>query len=266
MDAIGVAANAPQTPTRSRISRLACDSAIGRNAPRPPRVRDRRRARRGASPAARAPACSRPARRPGRGCQLRASRISASTSATALGASAVSTSQPASVTSTSSSMRTPMSRSALGHVVRGADVQAGLDGERHARRQRAPLAGALVVARVVHVQAEPVPGAVHVEALVGFLLQHRIQAAREELEIEHALREHLHRRVVRLVPGVARAHFVHRRALRGEHQLVDLALRAAVAAVHREGARDVGGVAVELAARVDQQQARRRASGASLDT
>src|SRR5262245_37373844 len=45
---------------------------------------------------------------------------------------------------------------ALGHVVRGADVEAGLDGQRHARRERPPLAAAAVVAGVVHVETEPV--------------------------------------------------------------------------------------------------------------
>src|SRR5688500_19730144 len=42
--------------------------------------------------------------------------------------------------------------------------------------------------------------------------------------------------------------------LRGEHQLVDVALGRGEAAGDREGARDVRGVAVELAAGVDQQQ------------
>ena len=59
---------------------------------------------------------------------------------------------------------------------------------------------------------------------------------------------------MRLVPGVAAAHLRHRRALRSKHQLINFALRAAEASIHRERARDVGGVAIELAARIDQQQ------------
>src|SRR3954466_3813327 len=74
-----------------------------------------------------------------------------------------------------------------GYVVGGADVEARLDGECHAGREVAPLAGALVVAGVVHVEAEPVARAVHVEALVGFLLERLVERAGEELELQHAL-------------------------------------------------------------------------------
>ena len=57
---------------------------------------------------------------------------------------------------------------ALGHVLGRPDVAARLDGERHARPERLPFAAVLVVAGVVHVEPEPVPGAMHVEALVVF--------------------------------------------------------------------------------------------------
>src|SRR4051812_31858290 len=56
----------------------------------------------------------------------------------------------------------------LGHVVGAADVEARLNGQRHARRERAPCPRALVVAGVMHVQAEPMARAVHVKALIGF--------------------------------------------------------------------------------------------------
>jgi hypothetical protein len=59
----------------------------------------------------------------------------------------------------------------LRHVVGRADVEPRLDRERHAGLERAPLPGGLVFARVVHVEAEPVSRAVHVEALVGFFFQ-----------------------------------------------------------------------------------------------
>ena len=59
---------------------------------------------------------------------------------------------------------------------------------------------------------------------------------------------------MRRVPGAPGFTSAIAASLRGEHQLVDVALRAAEAPVHRERAGDVGGVAVELAAGVDQQQ------------
>ena len=94
----------------------------------------------------------------------------------------------------------------------------------------------------------------HVEALVALLLERRVESPGKQLEVEHALRQHAHRRLVRRDPLASRANLRDGRVLRGEYQLVDLALRAAEAPVHREGARDVRGIAVELAAGIDQQQ------------
>ena len=59
---------------------------------------------------------------------------------------------------------------------------------------------------------------------------------------------------MRLVPRRAGSHAFERRALRGEHDVVDLALGGAEAPVDRKRAREIGGIAVELAAGVDQQQ------------
>ena len=97
-------------------------------------------------------------------------------------------------------------------------------------------------------------GAVHVEALVGFLFQHFVEAAGEELEIEHAPRQNAHRRVVRFVPGIAGPDLFDGRGLRREDDFVYLALGGGEALAYRERARDVRGVAGELAAGVDQHQ------------
>src|ERR1700694_678030 len=61
------------------------------------------------------------------------------------------------------------------HIVGGTDIEAWLDGQDHARGKRAPLARALVIAGIVHVEAQPVPGAVHIEALVGLLLEDLVE-------------------------------------------------------------------------------------------
>ncbi len=91
----------------------------------------------------------------------------ASTSATVFGVAAVKFSCPVAVTITSSSMRTPMFQKCLGHVVGGTNVSARLDGEHHAGTQLLRRALHLVQPGVVHVHAEPVPRAVHVELLVA---------------------------------------------------------------------------------------------------
>src|SRR5437660_734185 len=63
----------------------------------------------------------------------------------------------------------------LWHIVGGTDVETGLDRQHHARREAAPLSRALVIAGIVHVEAQPVSGAVHIEALVGFLLKDLVE-------------------------------------------------------------------------------------------
>src|SRR5690606_8868384 len=67
------------------------------------------------------------------------------------------------------------------------DVQARLDGELHARLQQPRLAVDAVVAHVVHVQAEPVPGLVAVVALVAARGDDLVQAALEQAQAQQAL-------------------------------------------------------------------------------
>ncbi len=97
-------------------------------------------------------------------------------------------------------------------------------------------------------------GAVHVEFFVTLAFQHGIHAAVAQLEVDETLRQYAQRGIVRGVPGLFRHCGGDRGGLRGQHDLVHILLRGAEFAVDREGARDVGGVAVQLAARVDQQQ------------
>ena len=68
------------------------------------------------------------------------------------------------------------------------------------------------------------------------------------------MREHAQRGGVRRIPGIAGTRRGNRGGLRGKHDLIDILLRGAEPAVHRKGARDVSGIALHLAARVNQQQ------------
>ncbi|MNU88153.1 hypothetical protein D3C71_779570 [compost metagenome] len=166
----------------------------------------------------------------------------------------------------------------LGHAFAGPHVDAGLQRQHHARVQDAAravldefvgqrvlalahlahLRGFDIAAAVVHVHAQPVAGAVHVELEVGARVDHVVDAADlvavEQAQVEHALRQHLHGRVVRVVEAVAGLGGGGRGVLAGQHQVVQRALRAAELAVGREGAGDVAGVAVEFATGVDQHQ------------
>src|SRR4029077_4283679 len=107
---------------------------------------------------------------------------------------------------------------------------------------------------IVHVETEPMAGAVHEEAPVGAAANEGCGAALQQPELHQSVGDDTHRGLVRLVPMIARAHARDRRAVRLEHHLVYRALLAAEAPVHRESAGDVGGIALELAAGADQKQ------------
>jgi hypothetical protein len=99
-----------------------------------------------------------------------------------------------------------------------------------------------------------VAGAVHVPGLVGFALDGAVDAAAEQLEIDQPLRQDAQRRLVIVGERGARVYRGNGRLLRRQDDLVDLALLGVEASVDRKGARDVGGVAGDLAAGVDQDQ------------
>ena len=94
----------------------------------------------------------------------------------------------------------------------------------------------------------------HVELLVRLVGEHLVDAALAELHVDEAAHQHARGGVVVIDERGAGLHRLDGRFLRGKHELVDVLLRRGELPVHREGARDVRGIAVELAARVDQQQ------------
>ena len=136
----------------------------------------------------------------------------------------------------------------------GIDVQAGLDGEDHAGLERARGAVEAIVADVVHVHAEPVSGAVHVELTVVVHGQRVGHATGQELQIDEPLGQHAPRSVVDDLVLHAGLRGVDARQLRAQDDLVDGALRTGEAAAHRKRACDVGRHVAVLTAGVDQQQ------------
>src|SRR5712692_11717050 len=141
-----------------------------------------------------------------------------------------------------------------GYVVTWPDVAARLYGQGHTRLESAPLPSRFVFSGVMNVQAEPMSGAMHVEALVILGLDHFFDRAAAQSQIDESLSERPHRGVVRLVPAPASRHGVDRGGLRGEHQLVDVLLRAAEFSVHGESPRHIRGISVQLTTCVDEQK------------
>src|SRR3954468_10571900 len=172
---IGVTSSERHTPRRSRISRLACESASGRNAaldsvlPRMATFRcEPRRASASAQPTGPAPRMRTSV--PGAG--IAHQRFDFGDALGCLGGDDLACSLGDDYVILDADADVAQR---LGHVVGCADVEARLHGKRHTGLERSPLRCALVFAHVVDVEPEPVSGTVHVEALVGFLLEHLVQ-------------------------------------------------------------------------------------------
>jgi hypothetical protein len=105
----------------------------------------------------------------------------------------------------------------------------------------------------MHVHAEPVAGAVHVELLVRAALEDGIERAVAQPEVDEALRQHALGDLVIVVELRARTH-ASRHASCAASTTRTRTLRSVEAAVDGKRARDVGRVTLELAARVDEQQ------------
>src|SRR5688500_266985 len=102
----------------------------------------------------------------------------------------------------------------------GRDVEPGLEREHHTRLEQAEFAVDAVVADVVHVEAEPMAGLVHVEAAVGLLLQGLRQAALEQAQAQQAFAQRGDGGLVRHDPRNSRPHRGYRGVLGVQHQLV----------------------------------------------
>ena len=111
-----------------------------------------------------------------------------------------------------------------------------------------------VAAHVMDVHAEPMRGPVHVEALVLLLFDERVHVARQQAEIDEALRDHLHGALVDRLECDARLHGGDGGHLSAKHDFVDRSLLIREAPVDREGARDVARVVPVLATGVDQHE------------
>ena len=96
----------------------------------------------------------------------------------------------------------------LGYARRGANIDARLDGERHAGLEHSPFPAHLVVADVVHIETQPVAGAMVEKRQVGLLLDQLRDRALEQSELDQPLGDRAHRGFVRLVPMISGPHFV----------------------------------------------------------
>ncbi len=166
----------------------------------------------------------------------------------------------------------------LGHAFGRTDIEARLNGQHHAFTQDtartvldglaaewvlafadlAQLGRLHIAAAIVHIHAQPVAGAVHIELKVVAVGNHVLHAAHlvlvEQAQVQQTLRKHFHGGVVRIDKSRAGLRCRHSCFLRGQHQVIESSLLPGESAVGGEGAGDVAGVAIELASGIDQHQ------------
>ncbi len=134
------------------------------------------------------------------------------------------------------------------------DVETGLDRKGHPRFEDPVVAVYPVGAGVVDIHPQPMAGAVHEILLVVVHRQRVLEAARHQGELHQTLGEHPRGRVVGVTDGGARLARRQCGTLRRQHHLVHRPLRPGEAAVHGEGACDVGRQIAVLGGGVDEQQ------------
>ena len=146
-------------------------------------------------------------------------------------------------------------RLALRHRQPIAHIKPRLHREHHARLQLHMVFAQAVSAHIVHIQPQPMAGAVHVEVPVGPLVDQAIQIASKQTEFHQAFHQHPQGRIVHPFGGLTWSHRGHRGLLGRQHQSIEGPLLATEAPPHREGAGDVAVVVVvEGASRIDQHQ------------
>src|SRR5207248_8358571 len=117
----------------------------------------------------------------------------------------------------------------------------------HARLEGKGFAADAIEPDIVHVEAEPVSSAMHIELLVGARFEDRVDRTLAQPEIDETLRDHALGRAMIVVERLAGTHGFDACELRREHQLVDGLLRP------REGRLRAG---ARGAARIDRKSTR----------
>ena len=151
--------------------------------------------------------------------------------------------------------RSSISGCPLRHRQAIAHIKPRLHGEHHAGLKLHVVLTQAVSPYIVHIETQPVAGAVHVEVAVRALLDDPVGLAGQQPQIQQALHQHTHGGAMHALGGLPRRHGSHRRFLSCQHQLIERSLLAAEAAVDWEGAGDVSVVVVaEGTAGVDQEE------------
>src|SRR5260221_3940858 len=102
-----------------------------------------------------------------------------------------------------------------------------------------PLAADLVIADVMHVEAEPMSRTMAEQPQVLLVLDECGDLALEQPQLDQTLRNRAHRSFVRMIPVVPGTHLVDGSELSLQHDVVDRALRRREPAADRKRARDV---------------------------
>ena len=133
-------------------------------------------------------------------------------------------------------------------------IQTRLHGQRHARLQLAPLFLNAVITHVMHIQTQPMAGAVHKELSVAFRFHQLVEFPFQQAQVDQPLSQYIHHLLVGHVPVVVRVGSFDGRILAGQHQLIQRLLWLAECAAHRKGTGNIGCIMFQLATGIHQHQ------------
>ena len=146
-------------------------------------------------------------------------------------------------------------RLTLRHAEAITDVKARLHREHHARLQRSGLLTEPISPHVMHIQSQPMAGAMHVQMPVVAPVDDSVHVPDQQAQIHQPFHKHAQGLGVNRLRGASWGHDSNRGLLRFQHKAVKLPLFRRETAIHGEGAGDITVVVVlQRTAGIDQEQ------------
>ena len=133
-------------------------------------------------------------------------------------------------------------------------IESRFHGQCHSRLQLPPLVLHPIVAHIMHIQTQPVTGAMHEETPVAFGFHQLVELPLEQAQIQQPLGEDMHHFFVGHIPVIIRMGSRDGGVLTGQNQFVKGLLGLAECAIHREGTGNVRGIVFQLATGIHQHQ------------
>ena len=134
------------------------------------------------------------------------------------------------------------------------NINTRLNGQYHARSERAPLPLYPIFTDIVHIHPQPMSGFMHVELAVRERLYQFVDLTTQKTELNETGCQYFHCSLMRLIPVIAWLSRLNRCVLRIERQLVQCPLRLTETTVRWERTGNIRSVVIQLAASINKHQ------------